>query len=130
MRARRLVVVAILAAAVLGLSACSSKAKVTPPAPPTDARGKTTFTIDARGNQFSPAALIVTVGTKVTWRNDDAVTHNVKKSADAVDFGATFGTDSFNPDATYSFTFTKPGTYFYTCTIHTLMDGKVEVVAR
>jgi plastocyanin len=126
-------VVALAACALLGVASCSSsKAKVTPSAPPTDARGKPTFTIEARGNQFSPADVIVDVGTKVTWRNDDAVAHDVKKSADAVDFGATIGADAgrFGPGQSYSFTFTRAGTFFYTCTIHTLMSGKVEVVTK
>jgi plastocyanin len=126
-------VVALVVCALLGIASCSSsKAKVTPPAPPTDARGKPTFTIDARGNQFSPADVIVDVGTKITWRNGDAVAHDVKKSADAVDFGGTFGADAsrFGPGQSYSFTFTEAGTFSYTCTIHTLMSGKVEVVTH
>ena len=43
------------------------------------------------------------------------------ESADASEFG---------PGQSYSFTFTKAGTFFYTCTIHTLMSGKVQVVAK
>ena len=126
-------VLALVACALLAVASCgSSKAKVTPPAPATDARGKPAFTIDARGNQFAPADVIVDVGTRVTWRNADAVAHDVKKSADAVDFGGTFGADAsqFGPGQSYSFTFTKVGTFFYTCTIHTLMSGKVQVVAK
>jgi plastocyanin len=118
---------------VLGLAACgSSKPKAAPVPPPVDARGKKTVTIDANQNQFTPAAVIVDVGTKVTWTNTDTVAHNVEKSADALDFGATFGADAskFGPGASYSFTFKKAGTFFYTCTIHTLMSGKVEVVAK
>jgi plastocyanin len=132
MRTRSLLVFALAVGALLGVTACSSsKAKVSPAAAPTDARGKTTFTIDARGNQFTPAAVIVDLGTTVTWRNDDAVAHDIKKSADALDFGGTFGVDAgkFGPGQTYSFTFEKAGTFFYTCTIHTLMSGRVEVVA-
>jgi plastocyanin len=126
---RRLVVG--LTCALLALGACgSSKPKGTPAPAPVDLRAQKQVRIAARGNQFTPAAVIVTVGTKVTWQNLDAVTHNVKKSADAVDFGAPFGTDALNPGQSYSFTFRKAGTYFYTCTIHTLMDGKVEVVAK
>jgi plastocyanin len=117
----------------MGAAACSSsKPKVTPPAPPVDLRGHTTIEIDATGNQFTPASVIVDPGTLVTWRNTDSVAHNVEKSADALDFGAKFGADAslFGPGTTYSFTFVKAGTYFYTCTIHTLMSGKVEVVAK
>jgi plastocyanin len=132
MRLRALLLVLLAVGLLTGAAACSSKAKVTPPPPPSDLRGHTTIEIDAKSNQFTPAAVIVDVGTKVTWRNTDLVAHDVKKSADALDFGAPFGIDAakFGPNATYSFTFASPGTYFYTCTIHTLMSGKVEVVAK
>jgi plastocyanin len=131
--AGKIAVVVLAAGLLLGATACgSSKPKVTPIPPPTDARGKKQVEIDAKLNQFTPAAVIVDVGTKVTWRNTDSVAHNVEKSADALDFGATFGADAsmFGPGQSYSFTFTKAGTFFYTCTIHTLMSGKVEVVAK
>ena len=126
-------VLALVACALVGATACgSSKPKVTPPAPPTDARGQKTFTIEARGNAFMPLAVIVDVGTTVTWHNADAVAHDVKKAADALDFGATFGADAskFGPGQSYSFTFTKAGTFAYTCTIHTFMSGTVRVVAK
>jgi plastocyanin len=130
----RAVVVAVLAVCALaGVAACgSSTPKVTPPPPPSDLRGHPTVEIDAKLNQFTPAAVIVDVGTKVTWRNTDTVAHNVEKSADALDFGAPFGVDAskFNPGESYSFTFTKVGTFPYTCTIHTLMSGTVQVVAK
>jgi len=116
-----------------GTAACSSsKPKVTPPPPPIDLRGHKAIEIDADLNQFTPAAVIVDVGTKVTWRNTDSVAHDVKKAADALDFGAQFGVDAsrFGPGQSYSFTFAKAGNYFYTCTIHTLMSGKVAVVAK
>ena len=129
----RRAVVALVAFVCVLVTACgSSKPKAVPIPPPVDARGKTAFEVDTNRNQFLPAALIVDVGTKVTWKNTDTVAHDVKKSADALDFGAPFGVDAseFGPGASYSFTFAKAGTYFYTCTIHTLMSGKVEVVAK
>jgi plastocyanin len=129
----RAFLVGVLVAFLLaGAVACGSKHKVTPPPPPTDLRGHKTIEIDANLNQFTPAAVIVDVGTKVTWRNTDSVAHDVKKAADALDFGAEFGADAsvFGPGQTYSFTFAKAGTYPYTCTIHTLMSGTVKVVAK
>jgi plastocyanin len=130
---KRAVAVAFVACAFLGVAACgSSKPKSVPIPAPTDLRGRKQVEIDAKLNQFTPAAVIVDVGTSVTWRNTDTVAHNVEKSADALDFGAKFGADAsrFGPGQTYSFAFVRPGTYFYTCTIHTLMSGKVEVVAK
>jgi plastocyanin len=129
----RRAVFALLGCLLVLATACgSSTPKTTPVAPPVDARGKSAVEIDANQNQFTPASYIVDVGAKVTWKNTDTVAHDVKKAADASDFGAPFGIDAsnFGPGQTYSFTFTKPGTYFYTCTIHTLMNGKVEVVAK
>ena len=130
---RVLLTIAFALCALFGATACgSSKAKVTPPAPPTDARGQKTFTIEARGNVFTPLAVIVDVGTTVTWHNADAVAHDVKKAADAANFGGTFGADAskFGPGQSYSFTFKKAGTFAYTCTIHTFMSGTVQVVAK
>jgi plastocyanin len=73
----------------------------------------------------------VSPGTTVTWHNVGKTAHNVHKAADTLDFGAPFGVDTgaFGPGQRYSFTFTKVGTFAYACTIHTLMDGTVQVAA-
>jgi plastocyanin len=129
---RALAIVALTSFALIGAAACgsSSKPKVAPVPVAVDLRGQKAVTIDAKLNQFTPAAIIVNVATKVTWTNTDTVAHNVEKSADALDFGGKFGADAsvFGPGQSYSFTFKKAGTFFYTCTIHTLMSGKVTVV--
>ena len=48
---RALVVMALVACALLGATACGSSKKATPLPAPTDARGKPTFEIDAKNNQ-------------------------------------------------------------------------------
>jgi plastocyanin len=125
---RRVLLVFVLAGALL--AACGSSSKPAAAPAPVDMRGKTAVEIDAKSNQWTPNDIIVDVGTKVTWRNTDPILHNLKKSADAVDFGAKFGLDSFSPGASYSFTFTKAGTFPYVCTIHAGMTGKIEVVGK
>ncbi len=127
---RRVLLALVAAAAFLAACGSSGSSQTAPPPTPTNLQGKTAVEIDAKSNQWTPNDIIVDVGTKVTWRNTDPVLHNLKKSADAVDFGATFGTNSLSPGATYSFTFTKAGTFPYVCTIHAGMTGKIEVVAK
>ena len=121
-------------ALVLVLSACgSSSHSSTPPttAAPTDLRGQKSVDVSADQNEFTPAAIIVNPGTAVNWHNTDTENHNVQKADDNADFGAPFGvpTPAFGLGQSYSFTFKKVGTYFYTCTIHTGMNGEVIVRA-
>jgi plastocyanin len=71
---------------------------------------------------FSPASLTVAVGTKVTWTNNDSVTHTV-----TADQGAAFNSGPLSPGQTFSFTFTKAGTYSYHCNIHPSMMATIVV---
>ncbi len=70
---------------------------------------------------FGPAALTVAVGTTVTWTNRDDIPHTVV-SDDKV-----FKSKVLDTDEKFSYTFTKPGTYPYFCSIHPKMTGKVIV---
>jgi plastocyanin len=131
---RVLALLAVLTAA-FGFAACSTNAsnKPRPAQAPIDFRGRKQVDVDAQYNLFTPADIIVSPGTTVTWHNRDSYAHNITKSTDLVDFHGNFGVDAqhFGPGATYSFTFTTPGVnYFYACTIHTGMSGRVEVVAE
>jgi plastocyanin len=71
---------------------------------------------------FDPKSVSVKVGQKVTWTNDDTVTHNVTATS-----GATFKSSDFNQGGTFSFTPTKAGTIKYVCTIHPGMDATLTV---
>ncbi len=75
--------------------------------------------------RFKPDHVQVAVGQKITWRNDENIGHDVK-----ADSGASFSSETFNKDGTYSFTPTKAGTIKYECTLHPGMDGTIDVVAR
>jgi plastocyanin len=70
---------------------------------------------------FTPPALTVSVGTKVTWVNKDDVPHTVT-SDDKL-----FGSRAMDTDDKFSFTFQTPGTYSYYCSVHPKMTGKVIV---
>jgi plastocyanin len=70
---------------------------------------------------FGPAALIVAVGTTVTWVNRDDIPHTVVSTDGA------FKSKVLDTDEKFSFTFSKAGSYPYFCSIHPKMTGKVVV---
>ena len=70
---------------------------------------------------FGPAATTVPAGTTVTWVNGDDIPHTVV----AVD--KSFKSKVLDTDEKFSFTFAKPGTFEYFCSIHPHMTGKVVV---
>ncbi len=70
---------------------------------------------------FGPQVISVKAGTTVHWTNHDTEAHTVTSNTGA------FGSAVLQPGAGYSFTFTKPGTYHYHCTIHPFMTGMVMV---
>jgi plastocyanin len=70
---------------------------------------------------FGPGALTVAAGTTVTWTNRDDIPHTVV-SEDKV-----FKSKVLDTDEKFSFTFAKPGTYAYFCSVHPKMMGKVVV---
>jgi len=73
---------------------------------------------------FMPVAVTIPVGGSVTWINHDGDIHSV-----AADDGdpAMFKSPGLDTDDKFSFTFTKPGTYLYHCTLHPHMTGKIVV---
>jgi plastocyanin len=70
---------------------------------------------------FTPATITVAAGTTVRWTNRDDIPHTV------VSDDQKFESKALDTDDQYSFTFTKPGTYGYFCSIHPKMTGKVVV---
>jgi plastocyanin len=70
---------------------------------------------------FGPETLTVAVGTTVTWTNRDDIPHTVV-STDGV-----FKSKVRDTDEKFSYTFVKPGTYAYYCSVHPKMTGKVVV---
>jgi plastocyanin len=97
-----------------------------PMSPPSTGTSTAPVTGDAvaiKNFAFSPAALKVKVGTTVTWTNQDTDAHTVTSAGS----GGPLHSAALNTHATYSYTFTKPGTYSYLCTIHPFMTATVEV---
>jgi plastocyanin len=112
-----LVLLALLAAcggSDTGADTNSSSAENPPPA----------NTVDVKDMRFSPAAITIKAGETVTWRFDDSGRpHNVTGDQDA----AAIIKSPIIKKGDYSATFTKPGIYHYTCTLHAQMTGTVTV---
>ncbi|MFL5666766.1 MAG: plastocyanin/azurin family copper-binding protein, partial [Ktedonobacteraceae bacterium] len=76
---------------------------------------------------FSPSTLTIKVGTTVTWKNTTQTPHTVT----SLDANKTFNSGDntpINSNMTFSFTFTKAGTYKYQCDFHPqTMQGTITV---
>jgi plastocyanin len=87
--------------------------------------------LPAGGPGYAPDTVTVVIGVNntITWTNNDTAHHNVTPGNEPA--GATWsaGSGDMAPNAAYSFTFTVPGNYTYTCTYHKWMTGNVVVKA-
>ncbi len=71
---------------------------------------------------FGPMRLTVAAGTTVTWTNDDDVPHTVVS-----DDKTTFRSKALDTGEKFSYTFTKPGTHAYFCSVHPKMVAELVV---
>ena len=83
-----------------------------------------TSSVSIQNFAFNPSDITVSVGTMVTWTNNDTVAHTVTSLSGAP---VAFDSSTVTPGGTYSYTFTTPGTYPYYCKIHPFMLGNVTV---
>lgn len=105
------------------ITASTSSAK-TSTSPSADSNAVATTAVKIENYMFGPMTTKVKVGDTVTWTNMDAVHHNVvadQKTADGPN-GPLIGKGE-----TYSFKFTKAGTYTFHCEPHPYMHGTVVV---
>lgn len=89
---------------------------------------------------FDPSTITVPVGTTITWRSDESITHTVTSGRyegvdettglrSSQDPDGTFNAKLEGKGKTFSFTFTEPGSYTYYCDIHQGMNATIVVVA-
>ena len=74
-----------------------------------------------RQNTFIPDMMTIKVGETVTWVNQESYLHDV------VSDDRTFVSPRLATGQSYSFTFTKEGTYTYICGIHPFMRATIVV---
>lgn len=81
---------------------------------------KITIAIGSMMNSFVPTTVTVKKGTEITWINRDITAHNVT--------GNGWASGNIAPGGEYTHTFETAGSFDYRCTIHTTMQGTVNVV--
>jgi plastocyanin len=88
---------------------------------PAGARAADT-TVIMPGKYFDPARATIVAGDRVTWRNADFATHNVRIPSGPFDSGP------LGRAASWTQAFAQPGSYPYVCTLHHFMAGNIDVV--
>jgi plastocyanin len=73
---------------------------------------------------YQPSDLTIVAGESVIWTNSGLGPHTVTSDAGQFDSGR------LETGAAFSYTFTSPGTYLYSCTVHPTMHGRVVVLAE
>lgn len=76
--------------------------------------------------QFRPSQLAVKVGTRVTWTNQDDISHTVTSGTPESRDGR-FDSRLEGKGATFSITFNQPGAYTFFCNRHQSMRGQIRV---
>lgn len=109
----------VIIAGLLGAVSCgTSYQTTTPTTTPTQTQGNA---VSIQNMAFSPATITVSVGTTVTWTNNDTTAHTVIS-----DTGA-FSSGTLGSGGAFSRNFSTAGTFPYHCSIHPEMKGTVIV---
>jgi plastocyanin len=91
------------------------------PASSTGGGQSATVEVVMKDIKFVPDSLTIKVGQTVTWVNQDNATHDVVATQ------GEFKSDLFGKGQSFSFTFSKAGTYPYYCSVHPTMKGAIVV---
>ncbi len=83
-------------------------------------------TVSILYSSFNPGNKTVSVGTKVTWTNNDNIAHTVTSGTPGNPSGL-FNSGNIAPGGTFEFTFSQAGEFNYFCNIHQSMTAKVTV---
>jgi plastocyanin len=73
---------------------------------------------------FSPSTLTIKAGSTVSWVNQGSAPHTVNSDKSSP---VQFASKELQSGGSYSFTFSKPGTYPFHCSIHPSMVGTIIV---
>jgi plastocyanin len=77
---------------------------------------------------FTHLNLTITVGTTVTWTNQaGGIPHTTTSGTGGLYDGLGWNSPFLNQNETFSHTFSKVGTFVYTCRVHPSMNATVTV---
>ena len=114
----RILTVRAIALCAITLAACSSSGDQVP-----RGVGLPNVAVASVDNSFEPQTVSVVVGQSVIWTNTGRNRHDVKVKKVPTDFG--IDQDAFVPlTGTYTYAFSKPGSFVYYCSIHGTAKGK------
>ena len=82
------------------------------------------YTIAIKDYAFAQKSLTVNVGDTVKWTNEDTAPHTVTTTSGP----ASFDSGNLSKGQSFSYTFTKAGTYDYYCAVHPDMTAEITVV--
>ncbi|MFV8242109.1 cupredoxin domain-containing protein [Mycolicibacterium peregrinum] len=114
---------AAVAALAITASACSGALAAPTASASTSSAPVSGTAVSIDNFAFAPATLTVHRGDTVTWTNHDEEPHTVAAG------DGSFRSPGMDSNATFSFTFTNPGSYDYICSIHPSMHGTVVVTS-
>jgi plastocyanin len=89
---------------------------------PLSAAQKPAATVNMNGSTFSPESVTISAGQSVEFVNDDDLPHTVTATDKSFDSG------NIDSHHSWTYTFSKAGTYVYGCTYHAWMHGTVKVL--
>ena len=111
------------AATTKAKAAAAAAATTTSTAGNTKATAAATKEVMIENYKYTPASLTVAVGDTVKWTNMDTAPHTVTVTSGPVKFNS----GNLAKGESFSYTFTKPGTYAYYCAVHPDMTASVTV---
>ena len=77
--------------------------------------------VEIQDSTYVPSTLTVPAGTTVRWTNRDEETHTVTSDK------GLFGSAGLDLAEGFTYTFTTPGVYPYSCDLHPFMQGTIVV---
>ena len=80
------------------------------------------YDIAIKSYTYDPQEITIKVGNTIKWTNMDNVQHTITSNP-----GKELNSTTLNKGDSYSHTFDKAGVYYYYCTFHPSMQGKITV---